>query len=314
MGDKSILEIFPLTIRQMMEKVVGMHLETLQEIRIRVNGPLMVQLGGKEYGVNERGLVDISKAYKVQEIDVKAMLKLINGFSLYAMDDDLRQGFMTIEGGHRIGFVGEMVVEKNQLKTLKHISAMNIRIAHQVIGCSKNIVPHLVTKEGICHTLIVSPPKCGKTTLLRDIIRSLSNGLYGYGPYTVGVVDERSEIAGCYRGMPQNDLGLRTDVLDRCPKVEGMKMLLRSMAPDVIAVDEIGSQADLYAIEEVLSSGVGILCTTHGKDLKDCLKKPVLKTMIEANWFDKMIILSQNKGPCTIEALLDLRRTKGSVL
>ena len=307
---KNLVEIFPINMRPMITQIVMAEKDALQEIRLRINQPLLIQVSGREYGLGEKGISTITQAYRVQEADLKAIIKLMSGFSLYAMDEDWKQGFMTLEGGHRIGMVGQMVIESGLVKTIKHVSAMNVRLAHEVIGCSKKVVPHLMARKGVYHTLIVSPPKCGKTTLLRDIIRSLSNGLYGYEPYTVGVVDERSEIAGCYRGIPQNDVGMRTDVLDRCPKVEGMRMLLRAMAPDVIAVDEIGNRKDLEAVEEVLSAGIAILCTTHGKDLNDCLKKPILSKMIQENWFDKVIILSDREGPCTIENIIDLRKVK----
>ena len=152
---------------------------------------------------------------------------------------------------------------------------------------------------------LLGPSGCGKTTILRDLVRQVSNGSRSYLGMTVGVVDERSEIGGCYRGIPQNDIGLRTDVLDGCSKVEGMLMLLRSMSPAVIAIDEIGKKEDLFAIEEVLNAGVKIVCTVHGSTLKDILNKPVLKEMIEKRLFERIICISSRKGPGTIEAILD---------
>lgn len=301
----NIISIMPHNIREMLERVRDEKFQTMEEIRLRIGQPLLIHMRGKEFGLDYGGLCDPKKGYKVVEQDVSGILKFVSGFSLYALEDEIRQGYITVEGGHRIGIVGKAVTEKNQIKTLKYISALNIRIAHEVIGCSDKILPYLLEKGRLCHTLIVSPPKCGKTTILRDLVRNLSNGFYAYGPFTVGVVDERSEIAGCYLGVPQNDVGVRTDVLDGCPKVEGMHMLLRSMSPHVIAVDEIGKKEDMLAIEEVLGAGVSILCTVHGMDLDDCYKKPILKQMIDQQLFERIVILGNYPSPGAIRGIYD---------
>ncbi|MHC1750366.1 MAG: stage III sporulation protein AA [Cellulosilyticaceae bacterium] len=302
-----ILRIMPPHIKNMLGSLKYEDYEKLQEIRLRIGQPVLLIIRNEEYGVNITGLTGIENSYRVTQRDLDEIIKFISGFSLYAIEDELRQGYMTIEGGHRIGIVGKVVIENGAIKTLKNISALNIRVAHQVLGCSQKVLPYILTRDRIYHTLIVSPPKCGKTTLLRDITRALSEGYYGYGPYTIGLVDERSEIAGCYLGIAQNDVGMRTDVLDACPKVEGMKMLLRSMAPDVIVVDEIGKREDILAIEEVLASGVTIIATVHGKDLEDCKRKPLLNEMLQEGLFERIIILSSRQGPCTVESIIDAK-------
>ncbi|MDF2613639.1 MAG: spoIIIAA [Clostridia bacterium] len=305
MNKNGIISIMPDIIKKMMVHLDEKSYDALQEIRLRARQPLILLIKDEEYGLSKEGICLVQNSYMVSEDDVLCILKYISGFSLYALEDEMRQGYITIEGGHRVGIVGKAVIENNVIKTLKYISAVNIRVAHQVLNCSKGIMPYILSRNKVYHTLIVSPPKCGKTTLLRDIIRNLSNGFSGYGPYTVGVVDERSEIAGCYRGIPQNDIGMRTDVLDACPKVEGMRMLLRSMSPHVIAVDEIGKKEDILALQEVLSAGITIISTVHGKDIDDCRRKPILKDLIENSLFERIIILSNKYGPCTIEAILD---------
>lgn len=277
----------------------------LQEIRLRVGQPLILKMNDNEYGLGEKGRCKLEWGYKISKQDVADILHCMSDFSLYALEDELRQGFLTLEGGHRVGIVGKVVLENNRIKTMKYISGMNIRIAHEVIGCSESVMPYILSRDRVYHTLIVSPPGCGKTTLLRDMILQLSEGFCGYGPYTVGVVDERSEIAACYLGIPQNQLGTRTDVLDACPKVEGMRMLLRAMAPQVVAVDEIGKGKDCEALHEMLSAGVSLLCTVHGKDEKECLRRPRLKELLEEGLFERIVILSSRQGPCTIEAILD---------
>ncbi|MGL4799639.1 MAG: stage III sporulation protein AA [Cellulosilyticaceae bacterium] len=310
MNGKNILDMMPHHLKEMFLQIPKATFETVQEIRLRIGRPLIVHTGDREYGISYQGLCKVGSGYDVQPQDVESMIKFLSSFSFYAWEDEMRQGFITIEGGHRIGIVGKVVVESERIKTIKHISGLNMRIAHEVKGCSNKVLPYVLTRNRVCHTLIVSPPKCGKTTLLRDMIRQLSNGYSGYGPYTIGVVDERSEIAGCYKGIPQNDVGIRTDVLDGCAKVEGMRMLLRSMAPDIIAVDEIGSEKDMLAIEEVLGAGVSILCTTHGMDVSDCMKKPLLRRMIDNGLFEKIVVLSNRCGPCTVEEVRDIRLSK----
>lgn len=294
-----------LPIQKGLQYLTSAEKSKLQEIRLRIEQPVLVKMQNREYGLNERGLTDIEDSIIVSRQLLTDILNTMSDFSFYALEEELKQGFMTLEGGHRVGFVGKVVLENNQIKTMRSISGINIRVAHEVMGCSKRIMPYIVKRNKVYHTLIVSPPNCGKTTLLRDIVYHLSEGYKGYGPYTVGVVDERSEIAACYQGVPQNHLGKRTDVLDGCPKVDGMRMLLRSMSPEVIAVDEIGKKEDCMALEEMLNAGITVICTAHGKDKDDCLKRPYLRALLENGLFERIIILSNRQGPCTVEAILD---------
>lgn len=302
---ETLLKMMPIAMREGLGQLSQEEQAQLQEIHLRVRQPILLKIKGKEYGLSPQGLCELRQSMPMTEKGLKDLLQYMSDFSLYALEDELRQGYMTLPGGHRVGLVGKVVLEQNKVKTLRYISGMNIRIAHEVMGCSQSVMPYLVSKTGVYHTLIISPPGCGKTTLLRDVIRQLSEGYHGYGPYTVGVVDERSEIAACYMGVPQNHMGCRTDVLDGCPKVEGMRMLLRAMSPQVIAVDEIGKAEDLEALREMLSAGVSLLCSVHGRDEKECLRREGLGDMLTEGLFERVIILSHRQGPCTIEGILD---------
>lgn len=307
---KEIISLFPRRLSVFFEALNEAQYEKMQEIRLRIGQPIGIKIDGVSCYLDEAGICSYKPKchYAIRKEDLDETLKIMSGFSLYALEEELRQGYLTLIGGHRVGLTGKTVVEKGRIKTLKHINSMNIRIAHEKLGCSEIVMPYIVGRNRVYHTLIVSPPGCGKTTLLRDVIRSLSEGFSGYGPYTVGVVDERSELAACYQGIPQNHMGCWTDVLDACPKVEGMLMLLRTMAPDIIAVDEIGTVEDMKAIEAILTAGVSVIATVHGKDVEDCYRRPVLRDIIEEGLFERIIVLSHLQGPCTIEGIYEGKR------
>lgn len=232
-------------------------------------------------------------------------LEYISGYSLYAYEDEIRQGYISIQGGHRVGITGKVILDGDHIRGMKYISCMNIRLAHQIIGCADPVMPYIQTKDWIAHTLIISPPRCGKTTLLRDMIRQISNGRPGISGKTTGVVDERSELAGCYQGIPQNDLGMRSDILDGCPKTEGMKMLIRSMSPSVIAVDELGKEEDFRAVEDVIHCGCKLIATAHGNSLDDIRKQPLFQKLETMRVFERYIILGRGKRAGEIRMILN---------
>lgn len=303
-----IINALGIRLKSIFEKLDEKEYKLIYEIRIRINRPIIVVKQDTELFLSSKGTYtqDQTQAIVATADDIQNTLEMMSRYSMYAFEEEMRQGYITLEGGHRVGIVGKSVIENKSVKSMRYIGAMNIRIAHEIVGAADKILPYIYNGEGrIYHTLLVSPPRCGKTTILRDLIRQISNGCYGYPGMSVGVVDERSEIGGCYKGVPQNDVGIRTDILDGCPKVDGMLMLLRSMSPAVIAIDEIGKKDDLFAIEEVLNAGVKIICTVHGSSLNDLMNKPILKEMIEKNFFERIICISSRKGPGTIETILD---------
>ncbi len=304
-----LLKIFSLKLRTILGKV-SLDFDKLQEIRLRMNAPLLIVYGNKEAFISEDSkMVDNpSKAIQITKNEIRETMEYISNYSLYAFEEEIRQGFITINGGHRIGIAGKTIVEDDAIKGMKHISFINIRLAHQVKGCADPVLPYLINKHtlGIYHTLIISPPRCGKTTLLRDIIRQLSNGVSNFPGMSVGVVDERSEIGACYMGMPQNELGIRTDILDCCPKAKGMMMLIRSMSPQIIAVDEIGSKEDLDAIDYVIGCGCKLIATVHGSSIEDIINKPTLSDLVKKRLFERYIILSNLSGIGYLEEIYDV--------
>jgi stage III sporulation protein AA len=248
------------------------------------------------------------QAYRVSADDMLRTVELVTGSSLYAVEDELRQGFVTVPGGHRVGLCGRAVVDGGKVRTLKYLTGLNFRISREVRGAADQVLPWLVRgPRAVYNTLIISSPRCGKTTLLRDLVRQISNGIprLGFAGLTVGVVDERSEIAGCYQGIPQRDVGLRTDVLDACPKAEGMMMLLRALSPAVIATDEIGRREDVEALEEMLNAGVSILATAHGASVDDLRGRPVLRDLLGRRIVERFVVLEYRHGPGAVRAVVD---------
>ena len=259
--------------------------ENIQEIRIRINRPLILKLRNGDICIN----------YIVTEKDILQTLEKLCENSLYAYKKQISEGYITIKGGHRVGLTGTGVIENEEIINIKYISSLNFRIAREVKGCSKYILKEIIDKENntIFNTVIVSPPGKGKTTMLRDIIRNLSNGMeeLSFKGKNCGVVDERGEIAACYRGIPQKDVGIRTDVIENVSKEKGILMLIRSMAPEIIACDEIGSAQDVQAIEKAVISGVKGIFTMHGKTIEDVKNNKDINRLIEKNILEKIIFI-----------------------
>jgi len=302
----SLLQLFPANRRNFWGKTASEY-RRLQEIRIRVDKPVVLLCEGSELFLNEEGeFQETSKyAYCVDRMELEEILNHLCHYSMYAYEDELRQGFLTVSGGHRIGIAGQVVREgENVIRTIKNISYINIRIAHQIRGVADKVLPRLYDEGKLKNVLIISPPGCGKTTLLRDIIRQVSDGnAYGVGR-CVGVVDERSEIAGSYQGQPQNDIGMRTDVLDGCPKTLGMMLLLRSTSPQVIAIDELGGEEDMKALHIAAFCGVGILATVHGESIEDVTERFGWKENHGQELFDVFLILGKENGRPVVKKMV----------
>jgi stage III sporulation protein AA len=300
-------EIFPLLPGEL-RKILGAEnksvQETVEEIRLVVNQPLYIYYGGKEKMVPGDGS---QKPYLVSREDVSRIVQIISKFSLYAFEDELKHGYITIPGGHRVGLTGRTVLEGGRVRRLCSISSINIRVARQVLDAAKPLLPYLVERgrKNLCHTLIVSAPRRGKTTLLRDMARTLSSGSSLLPPLRVGIVDERSELCGCYQGVPQLDVGPRTDVLDACPKAEGMMMLIRAMGPEVIITDEIGREEDVFALREALNAGVVVVTSAHAGSFADLQGRPVFQRILAEGFFQRFVFLGTSRGIGTVETILD---------
>ena len=302
MEASQIQDLFAGNIRQLL-KQAEIDYDRLYEIRLRAGRPVFLTYDQGECFLREKG----KAPYLVTREDLKETLEYVSGYSLYAFEDEIRQGYLSVQGGHRVGVTGKVILDGDRIKGMKYISCINLRLAHQILGCGEKIMPYIRKKDQIAHTLIISPPRCGKTTLLRDMIRLLSNGCEEYPGVTVGVVDERSELAGCYQGIPQNDLGVRTDVLDGCPKAHGMQMLIRSMSPAVVAVDELGREEDFRAVEAVIHSGCALLATAHGEGVEDILALPFFAQLKKLRVFNRYIVLGKEEKAGIVRGIYDER-------
>lgn len=280
-----ILRYFPGEIREAILLDDRIKLNDVCEIRLRVNRPVILKDREKEYFVEKNG----EKCVISKEI-VRRVFESICSNSVYAFEEEISNGFITIFGGHRVGISGKPLYKDGRIYSIKDISGLNFRVARQLKGVADDIISKIKINGEFVNTLIISPPGLGKTTLLRDLVRQISD--IGYN---ISLVDERSEIASCFLGIPQNDIGIRTDVMDLVRKSDGIKMMVRSMRPDFIATDEIGTDDDASAIEYAINSGVKILATAHGSKQEDLYKSIKMKELLKWGAFKKIILLSKGK-------------------
>ena len=284
---EEILRYFPNMIYCLLKKEFDKEdvIKKLEEIRLHSNRPIILKFRNSDIVIN----------YIVNQCEILQILEKICNNSIYAYKNQICNGFITVKGGHRVGITGTAVVENNNVINIKNINSLNFRIAREIKGCSNKILSEIIDKKNstIYNTLIVSPPGKGKTTILRDTIRRISDGIeeLDFKGKMCGVVDERGEIAAIYQGIPQNDIGIRTDVIENISKSKGIKMLLRSMAPEIIACDEIGSKEDIEAIEDAFLSGVKGIFTMHGRTIEEIKNNPEIDYLIETKQIEKIIFI-----------------------
>ena len=288
----SIINIMPQALKRYMYSI---NLDEAEEIRLILDKPVFIRYPDGDYYITEKGVLcrDSKNGVVIRRKHMEELLEKITKSSLYSVKDEIKNGYITIDNGHRIGICGTAVMTDDKVEFIKDISSMNIRLAGEFIGISDALMGDIIC-DGIKNTIIISSPGCGKTTLLRDIIRNISDR-----GYCVGVADERCEIASMKNGISGFNLGGHTSVLDNCPKAYAMTTLLRSMAPDVIATDELGTDSDVEAVGKIINSGVSIIATAHSRDIKQLTDRDVFKRLLPI--FDIAVVLSKREGVGTIE-------------
>ncbi len=281
--------------------------EQVQEVRLRAGQPLSLCSGSRSWFVDRSGKVydrPNELCYRVEQGDLFASFRSLCSYSVHTHQNEIRQGFVTISGGHRAGICGTAVYEQNQKTGVRDITSINLRIARQIHGVADELVDQVFSK-GLQGVLIAGAPSSGKTTLLRDLARQLSSGRAG-ACYKVAVVDERSEIAACSGGTVQNDLGPCCDVLDGFSKEEGIQMALRVLSPQVILCDEVGTQAEIQGVISGVNSGVAVVTTIHANSLQEILRRPQGRALLETGAFETLVILAGAKEPGKIRQLMPL--------
>lgn len=282
-----IFKKLPVSIGESIRTLPSEIISSLEEIRIRTGSSIRIISGSSEFVIDSI------------PIDYDIMNRILNSLlnhSYYAYEEELAKGYITIEGGHRVGICGRAVLDRGRVHLIKDISSVNIRCSREIIGIAEPLRSDITDRN----VLVISPPGCGKTTLLRDITRLLSTS-----GRQVSVCDERSEIAGTYLGQSAYDLGPRTDILDGCPKAEGMMMLIRSMGPDVIVTDEIGRTEDAAAIEAAVCAGINIVASIHGSSYEEAAASRI-GDMIKNGVFSRLIFLRNNPRTGTVKEVMKI--------
>lgn len=280
------IEILTEKIKEILQRVENK--EEIQEIRLRINEPIMLMSKTGGYFINKHSKREenISQAYIINKLEIEEIFKIMCEYSIHSYEPEILQGYITIQGGHRVGFCGTAVKnESSKLINIKNISSINIRIAREKRGIGQEVVETILAErtkiEGI---LIIGPPSSGKTTLLRDITRIISEGINGVRQ-SISVIDERGEIAAVSGGIKNNNLGNGCDIYDGYPKAEAIKIAIRTMGPSIIVCDELGSKVEIDSVKESINSGVELISTVHGSSLQEVKNKDHVRELIGTGGF-----------------------------
>lgn len=289
----------PAKIYNALKKYLKMY--DLNEIRLRVGSPIILVIKNKKYYLGEHGLCDKNRAIICEYNTLQEFIHRICDNSIYSVNDYLKTGYIMLANGLRVGVAGEVVSENGQVKTIKNFQSVNIRIPHNIDGCSLFALGYII-KNSFLNTLIISPPGAGKTTFIRDVVIQISKKNM---PYNILIADERNEIANVVDGNKLIDLGDNTDIYTYCSKEYAFKYGIRSMRPDIIVTDEIDLDKDMQAIVDACNSGVKVIASIHAKSISQLKLKRGFDFVLNNRIFDRYIVLSCEEGPGTLVNIYD---------
>ena len=279
--------LLPLRWQQQARQLPPRQMARAEELRLRAGGPMTVLLPEGEITPGQGG-----QSPTVTQTDLEQLCDAVTDYSRYAAGETLSRGYLTARGGFRVGVCGTAVLREGVNTNLRDISSVTVRIGREQPGLGDEVLSQLFREGQFRSTVLLSPPGLGKTTLLRDLIRAVSDG-EGGPALRVGVADERGELAAMYQGEPQFSIGRQTDVLDGCPKGPALLMLLRGMNPQVLAADEITAPEDAAALEMAANCGVSLLCTAHAGSLEELKARPLYRRLLDEGLFRRLAIIER---------------------
>ena len=280
---KTVISVLPKRAASAVERLIASG-AVPEEIRLRTGRPMQIVTSADEY---------IPETPPFTREEAAELLERMCRHSVYSREDELRMGFVTLDGGARVGVCGRPVVENGRIKRMTEITSFNFRLTREALGCAEGVMEYILENGRPVSTLIAAPPAGGKTTLLRDIARCLSNGVRSR-PFKVALHDERGELAGMVEGTPSFDVGLRTDVLEYASKAEAMEIFVRTMDPDVIITDEIGGPGDAEALAEAARCGAAVIASVHASGCDELKKRPSIEKTLASGVFKRVLLLRRS--------------------
>jgi len=273
---------------------------SIYEVRIRNNCPVVINYKGIMVAIKTSS----GKLIIASSRDIERVISVASNYSLYTVENQIKQAFITAQQGYRIGLTGEIVGDCNNscIRSIKNIYSVNIRIPHKIENCSYKIFKYIYSGGEIKSTLIISPPGAGKTTYLRDICYQFSKH---EKPVNILLIDERYEIAGVKDGVSSIDIGGYCDILSGASKSYGFNQGIRALRPDVIVTDELMGKDDCKSVIDAINSGVSVIATVHANSIEMIKEKNDFTDMIENRYFDRYILLSTRNGPGSVESVYD---------
>lgn len=307
----NVLTLLPLNIKNYIFTLPEQTKLSIKEIRLRAEKPIVIvtEKGSSFLTANSKTTYIYSSSLpKVSLKDLTEIVKRACDYSVYSHQEDINSGFLTVKGGHRIGLCGTAVIEKGKIVSVRDINCVNIRIASQKFGCANEIVKN-VFFPGLKNTVIAGPPMCGKTTVLRDLARQLSDGETG-NYYKCVIADERNEIACVTNGICGCNVGNNTDVLSAYSKLDAINIALRTMSPDIVFCDEIANANEVKAIINGIMCGVKFVVTAHCGDFEELRTRPAGKLLFDSGLFDCCIMLGTKERIGKIEKIISIKSDK----